>query len=151
MNTPETCYYCGKNLAVGQAAFMCPMYRETVRKLFNKFERIQVAVPRCQECRSIHGRSRRQTLLIGYVISLLLFLYPIGMLLNRSAVLAACLLWVGWAVANILGENINRWHFNRRVIPHKFGIKNQENVHMAESIKKMQRMNWSLRDPSLSD
>lgn len=130
---------------------MCPMYMETVRKLFIKIERTKVAVPRCQSCRSIHGRSRRQAFLIGYVISLLMFLYPIGMLWGTSVALTMCLIWVGWVTANVIGENINRWHFNRRVIPHKFGIKNQENVHSAESIKKMQRMNWSLRDPSPSD
>ena len=147
MNIPETCNYCGEREAVVDAAYMCRMYRESKWKI----EKTKVAVPRCMQCKSIHRRYRMQSLLCGNLISVVLFIPSIVQQFRNSVGIAVALIWTCWIVGEVISEIVYKWYYSHRVIPEKFGIKFQENVHQAESIKDMQRTNWTLRDPRPND
>lgn len=47
----------------------------------------------------------------------------------------------------VLGEIIERWYFEMRVIPSKYGIKSLHDVHTAPVVRGMLNQSWKLKDP----
>ena len=143
----EKCYYCGDTFADANASFQCPMFKDVRGKIFQKTERTTISIPRCRNCKSIHHKYRNLALLLGFTISSIVFSYPVIYQFNRSLWLSVGLGFMWLVLGNVLGNILNEGYFSRRIIPRKYGIKHEENVHMASAVCEMQHKSWSLHDP----
>ena len=156
-NKHQTCFYCGKNKAIADKENTTTLYKIVDRGKFMlsvNYLKIDIGIPRCEECYKRHKKAGKPTcliFLIGIIIGIgLCFIYDLPFLKFSSepsewfgtiAVLATIVLM--WFIACIMVGSLIRIIINAFMK----GTKDEENNENYPPIKKLLDIGFMSQKP----
>ena len=137
------CYYCGQEIADSESAYKQEIYKETARySTFNgrrvEFRQAEVSVPRCKQCKEIHGSSKAWWYWLFPIAGVIL------LILTTDWHWFSCLLVggiIGLIISTIIGS------FNDSIKAKNANIKKEEDIRNFEPVKKLLNDGWTFSKP----
>jgi hypothetical protein len=136
------CHFCGKNTPDQGSKIIKTIYKETDRSFIPrsvKFSYVEVEIPRCKSCQSIHVKGREQFLF--FLLGGILLGAIIGQLINEHFIIFGLIGGlVGWFVGNLMERRLSS----------KKGVKDDSNSTLRNHPLLSQRIKggWTFSKPS---
>ena len=144
----SNCHFCDVRPSLGSCARSITLYREKRFGPLTRVEKTKVKIPRCRACRSIHRRYWCLSNGIGIGVAVAALSWQIATYWAVSWLNFAAHLAMATIIGLVLGEILERWYFEARVIPSRHGIKSRHDIHTAPVVRKMLYQYWKLKNPN---
>lgn len=115
----ENCHFCDARLSSDGCASSITLDREKLFRAIIRDERTRTEVPCCAYCRNLHRGCRCPSHSLGIGIAVAALSCSIFTHWTLSWFYSAELLGIATISGMVLGEIIERWYFEMRVIPSK--------------------------------